>query len=198
MRFCIRQGYDIPLGDKPDGSPVTTRETNRVALIGSDYPGLRLALQVEEGELLRAGETVLRDRRFPEIRVVAPASGVVSEINWGPRRQLVSVVIERNDNPPTEGRQYEIEELPELTGTEVRDRLLESGHWVAFRARPFERTPAPEVESRAIFVTAIDTNPIAADPLVAIDHQADDFRNGVTVLSRLTRGPVYVCTIRCC
>ena len=45
-----------------------------------------------------------------------------------------------------------------------------------------------------MFVTAIDTNPLAADPAVIIGDAKDDFQHGLQVVSRLSDGPVYVCT----
>jgi Na+-transporting NADH:ubiquinone oxidoreductase subunit A len=76
----------------------------------------------------------------------------------------------------------------------VRKNLLDSGLWTALRTRPFSKIPAPDAEARAIFITAIDTNPLAADPVVVIKRDPEAFANGLAVLSRLTDGPVYVCT----
>ncbi|MGJ8868734.1 NADH:ubiquinone reductase (Na(+)-transporting) subunit A, partial [Salmonella enterica subsp. enterica serovar Kentucky] len=51
-----------------------------------------------------------------------------------------------------------------LTAAAVEQRLLDSGLWTALRTRPFSRIPVPGSRPAAIFVTAIDTNPLAADP----------------------------------
>ncbi|PKM35172.1 MAG: NADH:ubiquinone reductase (Na(+)-transporting) subunit A, partial [Gammaproteobacteria bacterium HGW-Gammaproteobacteria-10] len=45
----------------------------------------------------------------------------------------------------------------------------------------------------SIFVTAIDTNPLAADPSVIIKERSADFTNGLAVIAKLTDGKVYVC-----
>ena len=39
----------------------------------------------------------------------------------------------------------------------------------------------------------MDTNPLAADPVVVIAADAEAYKQGVTVLSRLTEGETYVC-----
>jgi Na+-transporting NADH:ubiquinone oxidoreductase subunit A len=39
----------------------------------------------------------------------------------------------------------------------------------------------------------MDTNPLAANPEQIINEKRDDFVNGLTILSRLTAGQVYVC-----
>jgi Na+-transporting NADH:ubiquinone oxidoreductase subunit A len=72
--------------------------------------------------------------------------------------------------------------------------MLASGLWTAFRTRPFSRIPAPDSTPRAIFVTAIDTNPLAADPAFIIGTDAESFAHGLRLVSRLTDGHVYVCT----
>jgi Na+-transporting NADH:ubiquinone oxidoreductase subunit A len=44
-----------------------------------------------------------------------------------------------------------------------------------------------------VFVTAIDTNPLAADPQPIILAQREAFDAGLTLLTRLTDGKVHVC-----
>ena len=46
---------------------------------------------------------------------------------------------------------------------------------------------------RAIFVTAMDTNPLAASAELIIKEQAQAFLDGLAVLTRLTDGTVHVC-----
>jgi len=194
MRIRIKNGFDIPLAGRLQDTDVTVEETRRVGLVGADYKALRPSLTVEQGDRIRCGETVFHDRRFPQMRVTSPCSGTVRNINWGPQRQLESIVIDVNDDPPIEFDGIPKTGLRHLASEVVRDRLLESGQWVSFRARPFEGIARPDLEPRAVFITAIDTNPMAPDPLTAISANADDFQNGVTVVARLTSGPIYVCT----
>lgn len=53
--------------------------------------------------------------------------------------------------------------------------------------------PAIDSTPASIFVTAMDTNPLSADPAVIIAQRSEDFINGLTVLTRLTDGPVNLC-----
>ena len=75
----------------------------------------------------------------------------------------------------------------------MRENLLDSGLWTALRTRPYSKVPSPDGAPGALFVTAVDSNPLAADPSVVVAEFAEDFRDGLTVLSRLTEGTVYVC-----
>ena len=65
--------------------------------------------------------------------------------------------------------------------------------WTAFRTRPFDKVPLVGTLPHSIFVTAMDTNPLAADPKVVIDAEAQAFANGIKVLSRIGDFKVYVC-----
>lgn len=61
------------------------------------------------------------------------------------------------------------------------------------KTRPFGRVPAPEVVPAAIFVTAIDTRPLTADPQLFIAEHQDAFKAGLAVMLKLTEGNVFVC-----
>ena len=71
--------------------------------------------------------------------------------------------------------------------------MVNSGLWTALRTRPYSKVPALDSKPVAIFVSAMDTNPLAADPVIVIEEKAEHFKNGLAVLSRLTEGKVYVC-----
>jgi Na+-transporting NADH:ubiquinone oxidoreductase subunit A len=75
----------------------------------------------------------------------------------------------------------------------VRDKLRDSGLWTALRTRPYSKVPALDSEPHSLFVTAMDTNPLAADPTVIISEYATEFATGLDVLAKLTEGKVFVC-----
>ena len=81
-----------------------------------------------------------------------------------------------------------------LQREQIVTQLLESGLWTSLRTRPFSKVPAPDSHPHSLFVTAIDTNPLCADPAVVIADSGDCFTNGLTILAKLTQGSVYVCT----
>ncbi len=62
------------------------------------------------------------------------------------------------------------------------------------RTRPFGRIPAADSLPASLFVTAMDTNPLAADPLVVIEHNPHQFSTGLTVLRRLLQVPIHLCS----
>ena len=74
------------------------------------------------------------------------------------------------------------------------EALVASGLWTALRTRPFSRIPERDSMPAAIFVTAMDTQPLAADPVMAVADQPDALSHGLDALARLTEGKVYLCT----
>ncbi len=166
---------------------------SRVALLGTDYRGLRPKLVVQLGDAVRLGQPLFVDRHEPRIRFTAPGAGAVVAIERGPRRALQAVVIELESEDAEHFAAWDPTRLMGLERTAVEENLLASGLWTALRQRPFGQIPRPGTSPHSIFVTAMDTNPLAADPRPIITASSEAFTQGLTVLSRLTTGAVYVC-----
>jgi len=193
MVIRISEGLDLPIAGVPvesvgDGPPVTS-----VALLGDDYVGLSPAMRVEEGDKVKLGQPLFVDRKRPGIRFTSPGSGTVAGINRGARRALLSVVVRLEGNEEETFASWPETGLGGLRRDQVIETLLASGMWPALRARPFNKVADPGTAPRSLFVTATDTNPLAPPPETIIDAHRDDFRGGLTVVSRLTDGPVFVC-----
>jgi len=89
--------------------------------------------------------------------------------------------------------QFSGSELQSLDRDKVVTNLVDSGLWTALRTRPFSKVPELSSIPHSIFVTAMDTNPLAASVEVVLADKAEEFADGLTVLSRLTEGKVFVC-----
>lgn len=195
--FKIKRGLDLPISGQPEQAITQARPLRSVAVLGADYIGIRPTMLVQVGSQVKAGEALFTCKKTPGLRVTSPATGVVSAINRGERRVLISVVIDIEDQQgePLNFAQYEQATLLSLTVDAVREQLLESGLWTALRTRPFNKVPSGEATApAAIFITAMDTRPLAANPEVVLAEYRDDFHAGVKVVSRLTSGEVFVCT----
>jgi len=118
---------------------------------------------------------------------------VVKAIHRGDKRALLSVVIELKGAAKVSFDKVKESDLVNLTAEQVKANLVASGLWTTLRTRPYGKTPAIESTPSAIFVTAIDTRPLAADPAIIIRARSNDFNNGLTVLANLTAGKLYVC-----
>lgn len=191
--FKIRRGLDLPVSGTPeqvvhDGPAVRT-----VAIIGNDYVGMKPTMRVREGDQVKLGQILFEDKKTPGVLYTSPGAGVVAAINRGERRVLQSVVVELQGNDEETFFSCPAAQLDGLSREQVRDNLVISGLWTSLRTRPYSKVPAPESTPNSIFVTAIDTNPLAADPAVVIKGREQDFANGLRVLTKLTEGAVHLC-----
>lgn len=189
----ITKGLDLPIAGQPDQQRVDDIAVTRVAVKGEEYVGLRPSMAVKEGDRVIKGQLLFEDKKIPGVRFTSPACGTVSAIHRGERRVLQSVVIDVDGDESVAFTRYASDELATLSRDVVAAQLIDSGLWTAMRTRPFSKTPAPGTEPAAIFVTAIDTNPLAADPEPIILTHREAFNAGLTLLTRLTDGKVHVC-----
>ncbi len=189
----ITKGLNLPIAGMPSQQITPQVAVKRVALLGEEYVGMRPSLAVREGDRVQKGQTLFEDKKNPGVCFTAPAAGVISAIHRGERRVLQSIVIDVDGDDAVQFPRYAPEDLAGLSRETVQHQLLTSGMWTALRTRPFSKTPAPDSVPAAIFVTAIDTNPLAADPQPIIFAQREAFDAGLTLLASLTDGKVHVC-----
>ncbi len=193
MQIEIKKGLNLPISGVPE-QVIESRETSTVALIGFDYVGMKPKMLIEEGQQVRLGQPMFLDKANPDVVYTAPGSGVIEAITRGHRRVLQSVVIRLSGDEQVSWDPVGEQGLDSLDGERTRKLLLESGLWTSLRTRPFSRTPVPDTEPMAIFVTAIDTSPLAADPAVVLRGRENEFKAGLKALGTLTSGKVHVCT----
>jgi len=189
----IKKGLDLPISGQPLMQVENSNRVRHTALLGCDYPEVKPAFLVSEGDRVVLGQPLFSDKKNPRILFTAPASGKITAINRGERRVFLSIVIaiegeEKKTFPvmPAEG-------LTKLTAGEVEQRLLDSGLWPAFRTRPFSHIPQPESRPAAIFVTLMDTNPLAPAPRVALQKRTEEFIAGLQIIRHMTEGTVHLC-----
>ena len=195
----IKQGMTLPIVGEPKQVVDEARPPRRVAVVADDYHGMKPSMEVAVGDDVVRGQALFEDKRLPSVRHTSPASGKVVAVNRGEKRAFQSVVIELDEGERAgRGRcakfaSFTGKHPSSLSGEQVRGLLLESGLWTALRARPFGRVAHPEDKPRSVFVTAMDSNPLAADAAVVLKDQGENFERGVIALSKLTEGKVFVC-----
>lgn len=193
MTIKIKKGLDIPIAGEPEQKIENAVQVTKVALMGSDYMGLKPTMLVQEGDRVKLGQALFTDKKNPGFNFAAPGCGTVKAINRGKKRVLQSVEIELDGDDEVTFAAYKASELGNLARDKVCQNLQESGLWSAFRTRPYSKQPKVDAVPNSLFVTVIDTNPLAPKPSTVLNEYLEDFNHGLQVLSRLTEGKVFVC-----
>lgn len=192
QHFALRKGLNLPI----TGAPVTDgihegAAVRTVALLGGDYIGLKPRISVSEGDVVAAGDPVFAHKDTMDVKVVAPVSGRIKAINRGARRVLLSVEIEV-DASAAEPKDFSF--VGDVSSREgLVERLCASGLWTSFRTRPYSKVPVSDQAPEAIYVNAMDTEPLAGDPAVVIADANSAFTAGLSAITKLTEGTTYLC-----
>ena len=189
----IKQGLDLPITGTPEQQISQGKAVTEVAVVGPDYVGMKPTMAVKEGDRVKKGQVLFTDKKTAGVQYTAPASGVVKAINRGDRRVFLSVVVAVEGSEEITFQSYSADKLNEVSREDVQANLVASGLWTALRTRPYSKAPALDTVPASIFVTAMDTHPLAADPVLIIAEQPEAFKSGLQVLKRLTEGNLYVC-----
>ncbi len=192
MVYQLKQGLDLPIAGKPVQSIQPGPEISSVGIIADDYIGMRPTMLVAVGDQVKLGTPLFLDKKTEGVVFTSPGAGTVKAITRGEKRKFESIEVELSGDEEETFESFN--DLDELNRQTVEDQLVKAGIWQAFRTRPFSRTPKLGTEPSSIFVTAIDTNPLAAEPELVIAAHNDFFVAGLRVIYKLTQGKTFVCT----
>tara|TARA_R110002111_G_scaffold126741_5_gene191445 strand:- start:23412 stop:24758 length:1347 start_codon:yes stop_codon:yes gene_type:complete len=191
--ITIKKGLNLPIAGAPSALIENGPTIRSVAVIGPDYIGMKPTLVVDVGDTVKKGQLLFSDKKTEGVIYTAPVAGKVTEINRGAKRAFQSLVIEPQGSDEETFTSYSDDALASLTREQVEENLLQSGLWTSLRTRPYSRVPAPGSTPHSIFVTAIDTNPLAPPPEVVLSEEPRAFTQGLQVLRALTAGRLYLC-----
>ena len=82
----ISRGMDLPMSGAPEQRISDGPKVRSVALIGFDYVGMKPTMAVQVGDKVTLGQVLFTDKKNPQVKYTAPASGTVAAINRGERR----------------------------------------------------------------------------------------------------------------
>ncbi len=196
MLIEVKKGLDIPLSGEPEQRIEDRAPPSRVAVVFRAYHNLKPHLNVSVGDEAAKGQVLAENKVLPGVCYTSPASGVIEAIHRGERRKLLSIVIRLEGQRNRQFDKFDVDQLASLDRAQVQSQLLTSGLWTTLRTRPYSETPEPDSMPHSIFVTAMDSRPLAADPQVVITatkKQSQYFNAGLKILSRLGDNTIYVC-----
>jgi len=155
---------------------------------------------VAKGDRVKLGQALFRDKKNPSVTFTSPGCGLVSAINRGHQRKLLSVVVELEEDGKEDEQvsfsRYSDDELTKLSRETIVEGLLASGLWTSLRVRPFSKIADPAIVPHSLFINAMDTNPLAANPSVVLQAELEHFNLAVNLLAKLPEKNTFVCVDR--
>ena len=192
--FSIQKGRNIRLKGAAKKEIKEIALPKHVAVQPSDFKGLSPRLSVKVDDMVKVGTPVFTDKAIPEIQIASPASGKVVAINRGAKRALQSIVIETDGQQESETFQkFSQEQIKNISKSDVTKVLLAGSLWPVIRQRPFSKVADPHKKPKAIFIHAMNTEPLAIDIDFILEGKEREFQAGLDILGRLTEGDVHLC-----
>jgi len=186
----IRKGLNILLNGEAVPKITKSISSGIVAVKPTDFKSLNAKLLVKEGDPVKAGTSIMVDKKYPAINFCSPVSGTVKEIVRGDKRKLLEVRIEADGK--NEYLEFSVPDIKNAKREELVQLLLDGGLWPALKQRPYGTIPNPEVAPKAVFISGFDTAPLAPDTAFTLKNSIDDLQKGVDVFNRLTSGGVHL------
>ena len=184
--FKLRKGLDINLKGKAAEEKVSLEASEEYALVPDDFTGMVPKVVVREGDVVRAGDALFVDKRYPEIGFASPVSGIVSAVVRGDRRKVLHVKVKADAQ-----QQYadfgKKKEVGSMSGEDVKNALLEAGLFGYIDQLPYAVSTNPQTAPKAIFVSALRDKPLAGDFEFELKGNEHDFQTGLTALSKIAK-----------
>jgi Na+-transporting NADH:ubiquinone oxidoreductase subunit A len=191
----IKKGHDIRISGKPDKNIASLNNPKTLAILPTDFKGVKPKLIVKEGDKVKIGSSLFFDKNNPDIKWASPGAGKIKNIEYGPRRVIQKIEILLSDNQENiEHKKYKRTDIANLGRKQVLSSILEANIFPIFRQRPFNIIPDPAISPRDIFVSAVDTSPLGVDLDMVMVDEVENFQAGMDVLNILTDGKVYLTT----
>lgn len=193
----ITKGLDLKLAGAPEPTVVDAPEPLMVGIEPAEFADVKPKVLVEEGQTVRTGQAVYRDKVDPEVCFASPVTGRVARVVFGERRLLLRVEISPQPAEEHEpGATVSGDELTRIDRVELILRLKHAGLWPLIRQRPIGRLVRGDRVPAAVFVNGMDTEPLACDPAIAVRGSGAAFQAGIEVLRRLADGRKVYLTVR--
>ena len=132
----LRKGLDINLKGKAAAEVVAVKEPGFYALVPDDFTGVTPKVVVKEQEYVMAGGPLFIDKNHPEVKFVSPVSGVVTSVERGARRKVMSITVEAAAEQDYE--EFGKKDVAKMDAAAVKELLLASGMFAFIKQRPYD------------------------------------------------------------
>lgn len=186
----IRKGLNIKLKGEAEKVYLEVPISDTVALKPTDFTGVRVKLLCKVGDEVKAGTALFSDKDNEKILFTSPVSGEVVEIKRGDKRKILEIKVLADKEITYEA--FKEADPSTLSREEIIEWLLKSGCWPVLKQRPFEIIANPDDTPKAIFISAFNSAPLAADNDFILHGHGEEFQVGINAVTKLSGGKVHL------
>lgn len=186
----IKKGLNINLVGTAEQTTSKAVLSNVYAINLQDFHGITPKMLVKQGAEVKAGEALFYNKDNDEMLFVSPVSGELVEIERGARRRILNLKILPDKSQDTLA--HTTLDLQSASKEDIKSFLLKSGCWPFIKQRPYDIIANPDVNPKAIFISAYSTAPLAADSDYVLQGKEKELQAAISALGKLTPGKVHV------
>ena len=190
--IVLKKGHDIKMSGIPLNDSFSEISCSSVALMPNQFRGVKPKLMVSDGEKVKIGQALFFDKTKPDVKWASPANGIIKEIKFGARRVIEKIEISVDGDEVLKSDAFSSEKIKSSDRKTILSYILNSNLFSLIRQRPFNKVADPSFVPRDIFISGYNTGPLAVDLDQIISDNKESFQLGLTVLSKLTTGEVFL------
>ena len=132
------------MAGSPSSELMSLPPPSRIAFLPERIPHIRPKLKVARGDRVQIGSSLFEDKYNPAVQFLSPAGGVVSRIQFGPRRVIQAIVIDRqaDDEPQLSFPVVPADTIEAMPRKQIVNHILQGGLWWIFRELPIRNRPS--------------------------------------------------------
>ena len=182
----LRKGLDINLqGKASEGVKLQVAKVEEYALVPEGFVGVTPKVVVHEGDHVNAGDALFVNKTCPDVKFASPVSGVITAIERGERRKVLSVKVKADAEQSA--TDFGKKNVDAMDGEAVKQALLEAGLFGYINQLPYAVSTTPDTKPKAIFVSALRDMPLASDFEVELKGDEEAWQVGLTALSKMAK-----------
>ena len=155
----------------------------RYCIRPTDFHGITPKMDCKEGDRLKRGTVVFHDKDVPEICFASPCSGILKNIVRGEKRKILRVEIEADGSD---------EAVTFDTNEDLKTLFSKAGIYPLINQRPYGIVANPNLTPRDIFISFLDTAPLACNLEFALKDDVEYLKLAIRALYHFTSGNIYL------
>ena len=190
----LKKGYNLNVTGVPSRVVEILPNPDKIALLPEHLPFIKPRLKVKIGDRVDVGSPLIEDKRNTDIQFLSPGGGRISEINFGQRRVIQSIVIELQEiETVREFERYTVDDIEKLDRRHLVEAIVHGGLWPLIRQLPFRDYPDIDTIPPALYVCLSNLEPFYPSPDVYFADTDPLFEIGMAICRQLSQNRVQVC-----